>query len=149
MRKLKVPGRIIGRIVPSPHHRYFIPDSGTNRAGYTYRFKDDTDLPISNLDFNGNLIDPLVLSANSIRTFWNSPWKDDPNLKMERDSDDIDVDSRGRDGLPASQRTRLDEGYIRKLIVIAHLNHSVGILADGKIFPEGRCWCWQTRWSNS
>lgn len=158
MRKLKVPGRIIGRKVSefSPLHRYFIPASGTNKTGYAYRFQDDTDLPISNIDHDGNLIDPIILSANSIRTFWNSPWREDTRLyhpqmtPYSEDADNGDIDRYGRDRAGMLVRPSIpDEGYVRKLIVECLLNYAVGILADGSVMPNGRCWCWQSRWSDN
>lgn len=150
MRRLKIPGRKIGRLIPNSWHRYFIEDSGTNRTEYTYRFKDDTDLPISNPDGKGGLVSPIVLSANAIRTFWDSPWKDDPQLITRHNNPDgeIDINSRDRMGMPVKSPVP-DEWYVRKLTVVAHLEHSVGILSNGRVFPEGRCWCQETRFSDN
>ena len=130
-------------------HRYFYQDGGTRETGYTYRFRDDTDLPISNTDDKGGIIDPIILSANAIRTFWNSPWGDDPNLQTHYQTDDgeIDVDGRNRAGFVVSPMP--DEEYVRVQIVKCLRNHCVGILPDGSVMPRDRHWRFETKFSNN
>lgn len=155
MRKLKVPGRIIGKEIPASivSRVYFYPESGKMRPGglseVNYRFQDDTDLPLVLPDREGIPQDPIIIMANSIRTIWNSPWRDDPELKTRLEcGDDVDRDGRDRMGMPVKE-PELNEGYIRRVSLIAHISHAVGILADGSMFPDGRCWCWRTRWSSN
>ncbi len=155
MRKLKVPGRVIGRKILSPHHRYFYPVSGKGQD-IIHRYCDDTDLPITLPDMEGNPQNPIVVMANVIRTFYDSPWREDTRLyhpqmtPYSEDADNGDIDRYGRDRAGMLVRPSIpDEDYVRKLAVEYLLGYTVGILANGSVVPKGRCWSYQTRWSSS
>jgi len=137
MRRLKIPGRIIGREIPSPYPRYFYPITGRGDS-IQHRFMDDTYLPIVLPDHEGNPQNPIVIMANVLRTLWKSPWANDPQLK---NSADVDIEGRGRDGLLVGQHIP-DEYYVRKTMLIYFLTLSVGVLKNGSVFPKGRCWVW-------
>ena len=141
MKKLKVPGRIIGKRIPSPYSRYFYPIEGRH-SNIVYRFMDDTELPIVLPDSGGNPQNPIVVMANAIRTFWNSPWEGDGRLAFHH-TDDVDRDGRDRMGFMVKPPIPNRE-LVKKLTLVAQLYHSIGILANGSVFPAGRCWMWRS-----
>ncbi|MBA7571393.1 hypothetical protein ES708_13155 [subsurface metagenome] len=129
MRRLKVPGRIIGR-------RYHLHIAGYLRDGGDYSLGTE-DIPATS---KYPAVDKWVKTANLLRTFYGSPWENDPKLQT-RITEDVDRDGRGRDGLPV-RPPELDLEYLMKLTLIYHLTYAVGIRADGSPTHEKRCWPW-------
>lgn len=129
MRRLKVPGRIIGRC-----HYLSVAGYLRDRGDYPFGMED---VPATS---KYPAVDKWVKTANHLRTFFNSPWGNDPKLQT-RITEDVDRDGRGRDGLLV-RSPELDLDYLMKLTLIYHLTYAAGIRADGSPTHEKRCLPW-------
>ena len=121
MRKLKVPGRIIGGKVKhcsEPSRDTSLPDRVASPAR----------------EWSDGTVRPAV-STLQFLTNWLGLWK------TCQKNDDVDIDGRDRAGMPVKREAT--EPDIRQALLLELLNH-VGILASGEIFPAGRCWLWET-----